>query len=197
MNTELIKLYFDKCAVSWDEELRIDHKKINRILDVAAITETKSVIDIGCGTGVLIPFYLARKVKNCIAVDLSPAMIEIALKKFSDYDNIRFVCADAQYEKFDEKFDCAVIYNAFPHFSDTDALFRNLSLNLSEEGRITIAHGMGRTSLVEHHKGCPDGVAFLLPESDSLAEMMSLFFDIDTVISDDEIYIVSGTKKKL
>ncbi len=195
MDKKDVIAFFDSFADSWDADMVRDQWKIDKILDVAGVCEGKSVLDVACGTGVLVPDYINRKVSKCVGVDISQKMIDVAEGKFTQYKNIGFLCADAENFKFSEKFDCIVIYNAFPHFVNHKELFINLSEQLNKNGRITIAHGMGREMLIKHHSGRAEKVSSILPEAEVLAEVMSDFFTIDTKISTDEIYIVSGEKK--
>ena len=196
MDKKEITAFFDSYADSWDADMVKTQWKIDKILNAANITEGKSVLDIACGTGVLIPDYISRKVAKCVAVDISENMIRIARCKFSDYENVIFLCEDAETFKFDEKFDSIVIYNAFPHFANRSLLFENLSEHLEENGRITVAHGMSRADLIKHHSGKAEKISTVLPEADELAKIMKPYFDVDTNISTDEIYIVSGRKNK-
>lgn len=194
MDKKEIIAFFDSFAESWDANMIKSQWKIDKILDASNVTEGKTVLDVGCGTGVLIPDYINRKIKKCVAVDISENMIEIAKNKFSEYKSIDFLCADAEAFKFGEKFDSIVIYNAFPHFANRKLLFDNLSEHLKENGRITVAHGMSRDALIKHHSGKAEKISTILPEADELAEMMKPYFDFDIKISTDEIYIVSGRK---
>lgn len=194
MDKREVSAFFDSLADSWDDDMIKFQWKIDEILDVAQVTEGKTVLDVACGTGVLIPDYLRRNVKKCVAVDISERMIEIAKNKFSLYDNVEFLCADAEQYDFPEMFECIVIYNAFPHFADREQLFENLSKCLEKGGRITIAHGMSREALIKHHSGSAEKVSTILPEAEELAEIMKAYFITDTIISTDEIYIVSGEK---
>lgn len=194
MDKKAVSAFFDSLADSWDDDMIKIQWKIDKILDVAEVTEGKTVLDVACGTGVLVPDYLRRNVKKCVAVDISERMIEIAKNKFSQYDNVEFLCADAEQYKFSEMFDCIVIYNAFPHFTDREQLFKNLSNYLKNGGRITIAHGMSREALIKHHSGSAEKVSTILPEAEELAEIMKAYFNADTIISTDELYIVSGIK---
>lgn len=184
--------FFDSYADSWDADMIKDQQKINKILDLAEISEGKSVLDVACGTGMLIPDYISRKVRRCVGVDISGRMIDIASDKFKEYTSVSFICADAETFDFGEKFDSIVIYNAFPHFVNRDCLFENLSKHLNKNGRITVAHSMSREALVKHHSGRAAKVSSVLPEADDLAEIMSPYFAVDIKISTDEIYIVSG-----
>ena len=194
MDKKAVSAFFDSLADSWDDDMIKIQWKIDKILDVAEGSEGKTVLDVACGTGVLIPDYLKRNVEKCVAVDISERMIEIAKIKFSQNDNIELLCADAEQYEFSEKFDCIVIYNAFPHFADREQLFKNLSKCLKNGGRITIAHGMSRESLIKHHSSSAEKISTILPEAEELAEIMKVYFNTDTIISTDKIYIVSGKK---
>ncbi len=194
MDKKEVTAFFDSLADSWDADMVKVQWKIDKILDVAEVSEGKAVLDVACGTGVLIPDYISRKIQKCIAVDISKNMIEIAQSKFSVYSNIDFICADAEKCEFNEKFDSIVIYNAFPHFVNRNLLFENLSKHLKNGGRITIAHGMSIESLTKHHSGKAKNVSTALPAAEELAEIMTPYIEIDTKLSTDEIYIVSGRK---
>lgn len=194
MNKKDVREFFDSLAESWDNDMIKIQWKIDKIFDISEVTAGKKILDVGCGTGVLIPDYVKRKVLKCVAVDISEKMTQIAKSKFSNYENVEFLCADAEYAEFDDNFDCVIIYNAFPHFVNSAKLLENLSGCLKYGGRITVAHGMSRKALIKHHSGRAEKVSTILPEADNLAEMMSPYFEIDTIISDNELYIVSGKK---
>ena len=195
MDKKEIVSFFNSCADSWDADMVKVQWKIDKILDIAGVTEDKAVLDVACGTGVLIPDYVNRKVSRCVGVDISRNMIEIALCKFRIHRNFRFICADAECFDFGETFDCTVIYNAFPHFVNRTNLFENILKHLNENGRITVAHGMSRDALIKHHSGRAEKVSSALPHVDELAKIMEPYFEVDTKISTDEIYIVSGKKR--
>lgn len=50
--------FFDIHSTTWDENMEKDDSKMNEILDVAKISSGKSVLDIACGTGVMIDYYM-------------------------------------------------------------------------------------------------------------------------------------------
>lgn len=122
---EIIK-FFDERSEIWDAKMIKDDNKMNEILDTAKVCENKSILDIACGTGVMIDYYIERKVSNIVGIDISSKMINIAKDKFKNYDNISFICCDAENYNFDKQFDCAIIFNAFPHFVSPIDLMNNL-----------------------------------------------------------------------
>ena len=52
--------FFDRCAPTWDAEMIKNDEIIGKILDNAEVGEGCDVLDVACGTGVLIPYYLQR-----------------------------------------------------------------------------------------------------------------------------------------
>jgi demethylmenaquinone methyltransferase/2-methoxy-6-polyprenyl-1,4-benzoquinol methylase len=194
MDKKQVAEFFDNLAEVWDIDMIKSQSKIDDILDKAEVTEGKYVLDVACGTGVLIPDYIKRKVSKCVAIDISDKMIEKAKGKFNGYKNVELLCGDAEAFDFKDEFDCIVIYNAFPHFVDRDKLFKNLLKCLRTDGRITVAHGMGRDALIRHHSGSAKNVSTVLPEIEEMVRLMSKYFDVDVSISTDDIYIASAKK---
>ena len=192
MNKKDVISFFDDCAKNWDSINLQNHNTINKILDIAGICEGKRVLDVACGTGVLFDEYLKRNVQSVTAIDISKEMVLHAKEK---HPEINVICGDAETFNFDEEFDCIVIYNAFPHFVYPEKLFKNLSCFLADRGRLTVAHGASREDIIKCHSGKAESISNELIEAEKLAEIMMPFVSVDTVISDDEKYVVSGVKK--
>jgi demethylmenaquinone methyltransferase/2-methoxy-6-polyprenyl-1,4-benzoquinol methylase len=102
---------------------------------------------------------------------------------------------DAENYEFKDKYDVVMIYNAFPHFFNADKLIENLAGTLKPSGRITIAHGLSEKELEECHSGSASKVSVPLVKKEALADMLSPYFDVDILISDERMYMVSGVKK--
>lgn len=192
MNKENIKEFFDNLASQWDNEPIAERQILDVILDNGGIKENTDLLDVACGTGVLFPYYLERNVESITAIDLSAEMVKIAKSKFPQAN---IICGDAEKIIFDKQFDAIMIYNAFPHFPEPLKVIENLSKALKNGGRFTVAHGMSKKELDEIHKKSAGAVSNVLPECDELAKMLSPYFYIDIMISDDKMYQVSGTKR--
>ncbi len=192
MQKQVIKDFFNGFAASWDNEPIADKEIIDTILDNAGVCNDVSVLDIACGTGVLFPYYLERNVNSITAVDLSPEMVKVAKSK---YPQINVICGDAEEISFDKKFDCIMIYNAFPHFPNPQALISNLVKCLKVGGRFTVAHGMSKQELDKVHQKSAGKVSTVLPECDELAKMLSIYLDVDITMSNNKMYQVSGIKR--
>lgn len=193
ISTKDVIAFFDMLAPTWDAGMIRDEAVITRILDLADVAPGMSVLDVACGTGVLIGDYLSRGAASVTAVDISPKMAEIAREKFADDDRVTVICGDAQ--ALDTgPFDRILVYNAFPHFSQPERLLENLSRQLRVGGRLTVAHGMSRERVNAHHRGSASCVSNGLVAAEDLAAMLAPFLSVDRVVSDDSIYLVSGKR---
>lgn len=188
MNKSDIISFFDSCAPTWDAEMIRSDRIIDYILDCAGVKCGSRVLDVACGTGVLFEDYLKRGAK-ITAIDISPKMTDIARSKFPELD---IICGDVESYGFASSFDCAVVYNAFPHFSRPEQLISVLASALAPNGRLTIAHGMSRAAIDAHHSGAASKVSVGLMHEDELSRLMAEHFDVDIKVSDSEKYIVSG-----
>ena len=186
--------FFDRLAPGWDAEMVRNEGIISTILDNAGVSEGTKVLDVACGTGVLIPDYLKRNVASVTGIDISPKMAELARAKFPQ-EQVTILCGDVEATAFEDPFDCVVVYNAFPHFPDPDRLIRKLSSLLKTGGTLTVAHGMSREKIDAHHHGAASHVSNGLMSAEDLAAIFGKYLTVTTVLSDDRMYQVAGKKR--
>lgn len=196
MNKNDVIRFFNRLAPQWDADMIRSDRKIGLILDHAGVQEGKHILDVACGTGVLIPDYLSRNVASVTAIDIAPEMARICKEKFSQ-ENVNVLCGDVEEQEFGRKFDCIMIYNAFPHFPEPERLLRTLSGLLAPGGTLTVAHGMSRHDIDHHHEGTASKVSIGLMHEDALAAMMRKYLTLTVKISNEEMYQVTGQKPSL
>lgn len=185
--------FFDRAAPQWDAEMIRSDEIIGMILDQAGIGQGQDILDVACGTGVLIGDYLARGAASVTGIDISPEMVKIAREKFPQ-ENVTILCGDAQVLETDRRYDAVVIYNAFPHFPEPDALLAKLSSLLKPGGRLTVAHGMSRAMIDHRHQGSASKVSVGLMHEDELAELFAKYLTVTVKCSNDRMYQVVGVK---
>jgi len=195
IDTKEVTAFFDRLAPVWDEKQERDEAIIKTILEHARIEPDTDVLDVACGTGVLIPDYLARGVRSVTGVDLSSEMAAIARNKFRADARVAILCADAEEENLLRKYDRIVIYDALPHFRDPERLIAHLSAFLKPQGFLTVAHDRSREQINLHHKGMPAALASDLMPAEALAETISQSLAIIDVIDTDRMYLVTGQKR--
>ena len=192
MNQKDIIDFFDNLAQGWDNE-PVNNAVINKIIDITHLKQGARVLDVACGTGVMVPFYL-QKGATVVGVDISAKMIEIARKKFAQ-PQVAFVVADVEKADLPDDFDYVMVHNALPHFISPHDLIKSLCTHTAPMGRITVAHSISKAKLDEHHQKTASKVSMGLIDENELSRIMSAYVDVDIIISDDEKYIVSGIKK--
>lgn len=196
MEKKVIAEFFDRCAPTWDAEMIKSDEIIGKILDNAEVSAGMDILDIACGTGVMFDYYLQRGAASVTGIDISPEMAKIAAGKFAEEPRVQVICGDVEEAQFDRKFDRIVVYNAFPHFPDPRRLIKILSGMLKEKGRLTVAHGMSREAIDNHHKGAASKVSNGLMSADSLKRLFDPCLQVEVVISNDRMYQVSGVKQQ-
>ena len=191
MNKESIKAFFDNLASSWDKDVIKNEEVIKIILDNANIKSGIDILDVACGTGVLIDDYLNRNVNKVTAIDLSSEMIKVAKSKFND-ERVNFICGDVLDFNDGNKYDSIMVYNAFPHFCDGQALIKHLSSLLKDGGTLSVAHGMSKDMINKHHSGSANDVSNILISAKELSDIFSKYLSVKDVISNDLMYQVTG-----
>lgn len=194
LNTDAVAAFFDQRAETWDAHSSPRETVISTILDTAGVSPSVSVLDVGCGTGVLFPYYLARGVAGVTGVDISPAMIAQAKAKFGSDPRVKLLCGDASLLALG-RHDACVVFNALPHFQSAQALIDTLSNALVPGGRLTIAHGDSRQVINARHTSRASEVSHDLMPANELAELFHPLFRVDTLHDAEDYYLVSGVLK--
>ena len=191
MNQQDVIAFFDRLAPGWDADMIKDDKIVHTILENAGIAAGMDVLDVACGTGVLFPDYLQRQVASLTAIDISPEMVKIAKDKFPQ---VTVHCGDVLTADLGRKFDAIMVYNAFPHFPDPEALIAKLSGLLNPGGTLTVAHGMSRAAIDRHHEGSASKVSIGLMHEDLLEDLFAKHLTVTVKISNERMYQVTGRK---
>lgn len=91
------------------------------------------VLDLGCGTGIT-SRHLAKGERDVVAVDLSPKLIEYAVKMNSHFGRVEYIVDDISKCVWPEPFDSILMVDVLEHIlpESVDKLFANLKLNSHE-----------------------------------------------------------------
>lgn len=150
------------------------------------------VVDLGCGTGVLLGVlgeHLGPQ-GRIEAVDLAPAMIARAQRKFPD-PRIRFHVADVcALPLADGAVDRVLCFSAWPHFPDPDAAIAELARVLRPGGRLHIWHIDSRATINHIHQTADPAVAhdLLEPAADLAARLQAAGLTVTSQQDDDQAY---------
>lgn len=190
--------YFNNLAHKWDEIVNHDKKKINYILNLLDIKRGYDILDIGTGTGILIPFLLDKIGKNgsILAIDIAEKMLEKAREKYS-YSNVYFQRIDIHDFDLKESFDLVICYSAFPHFKNKEKSIVNMAKSLKNKGKLCICHSQSRDDINNLHLKLDSVVSRdYLPSSNTIGNYFGNKGLCTTKIVDNkEMFVVIGEKR--
>jgi ubiquinone/menaquinone biosynthesis C-methylase UbiE len=188
------KDFFNERAEVWDEITTHDLRKVQYIIELQGIQSNDKILDVGTGTGILIPFYEKYLVEgSVVAIDYSDNMITIARSKYPEEDHpmISFFVSDLYDLKYQEEFDMVMCYSCFPHFVDKPLALQILSKALKKGGRLVIAHSDSSDKINNIHMDTGAEVKNdFLPGMEQLKQMMKENGLAVTFARDDEKYFI-------
>lgn len=190
------KEFFNSIAYKWDIVCKHDTEKISFILNLLDINEGSKVIDVGTGTGVLIP-YLSSCVGNdgkVIAIDFAEKMLEVAKNKCY-FENVSFVCGDIlKINLSKHSFDYIICYSVFPHFEDKLAAIKIISKFLKIGGKFIICHSQSRDAINNLHRNVSEVVnEDNLPDIDTIKNYFEqIGMTIIHQIDNNEMFVIIG-----
>lgn len=190
--------FFDRISETWDaDEVLSTPRKVQEILSEIGIGRGWSVLDLGTGTGVLIPF-LAGAVGqegSVVAVDISSGMLAKAERKYGHLANVSLLKRDFEAEPLEGSFDLILLYCVYPHLHQPeDTLKRLVRDNLKREGRIIVAFPTDENFINSIHKE-RKAESDMLPSAPRLATLFGEWgLDAGVVSYGPEEYIVEIRK---
>ncbi|MFZ2033898.1 MAG: class I SAM-dependent methyltransferase [Candidatus Dormiibacterota bacterium] len=112
-----------------------------RLAAFAGVQPDERIIDVGCGTGLVIRSMGAgTSTLDHMAVDLSPDMITHARRQRGDERGIHYSVMDAHHLVFnDDMFDLAILGQSLAYFEDPWQAFSEIRRVLKPHGRIAIS----------------------------------------------------------
>jgi len=167
-------------------------ERLERIAAAGGIDEGDVVLDVGTGTGILIPYLKAYQPKRIYACDLSKAMLDHLVEKYPSVEVIVADVADLALPR--NSVDVVVINAAYPNIIDKDRAFSNLSEMMKVNGRLVISHPLGRTFVerLKERSPFPLDDFPLRPEAESL--LGSYGFKIEMFVDEPELYLLVARK---
>ncbi len=189
----IIQQFFNSIAEEYDNGAKKDFCLIDSLLDEIGIRKGDSVLDLGCGKGVISERLYERSLETVIAMDLSDKMIHFALEKGIPDSKVTFVNEDFYLTKR-KGFDKIVLFDSYPHFLDLGKFKRKSLEVLSKDGILAIVHDISRDYLSKVHQGISPISRNLLPVN----EEASLYLDSFDIIKAEETensYLLTMKKK--
>jgi ubiquinone/menaquinone biosynthesis C-methylase UbiE len=172
------KSFFDSHAANWEEMLAQDGRmqKFAQVVEWFGIREGESVLDVGTGTGVLLPF-LRRAVGQkgmLVAMDFSFNMLIQANSRRSENGVALINAGVAAVPLKSERFDKITCFSAFPHFPDKQKALAEMVRVLRRGGTVSIAHIQSAEELACLHGSVGGSVrSDHLPDRETMEQLMA------------------------
>jgi len=201
------KEFFNEHAGMWRDIWYKDHstgrydkheKDFARLFSLLPLRMGDHVLDVGCGTGVLVPFILERITADGLLyeLDFADKMIE-ANRSLHEADNIRFILADAENTPLDDaSCDAVVCFSSFPHFHDEESAVMTLSRILKPRGVFAVSHFDSSEGINRHHGSCHAVMHDHLPNEAAMrALLQAAGLGIDVYIDEPGFYCIISRKR--
>lgn len=194
----MIRAYFNERADGWDKAVaEKDTAKLERMATRLNLRPGFTVLDVGTGTGVFLPFVFNKigQGGQVIAIDIADEMLLRARAKGLQ-GNIDYVCADVMdIPLADQNFDAVVCYSSFPHFQDKPRAFAEMHRVIKPGGNLLICHTSSRAAINQIHHQIPEVQNDLIPDGDAMRLLLSAAGFVDIRIEDDSESYFGSAKK--
>ena len=166
-------------------------ERLEKIVAHGRITKGDTVLDVGSGTGILIPIIKEYNPDSIYACDLSGRMLEQLGK---NYPYVETIMADVRDLTLPENSMDVVFINAcYGNIADKAGAFSNISRMMKAQGRLVISHPLGKAFIRSFRDGAPFPLDEF-PEGPEAGALLKPFgFEIETFIDDPGLYILAAT----
>lgn len=166
-------------------------ERLEKIVRHGRISRGDAVLDVGTGTGILIPIIQKYRPDCIYACDLSEAMLE-QLRK--NYPYVNTIMADVRDLNLPEGSIDAVFLNAcYPNIVDKAGTFSNLGRMMKYKGRMVISHPLGKSFILTLKESVPFPLDEFPKKREAAALLKPFAFEIETFIDEPKLYILVAT----
>ena len=158
------RAYFNQLADSWDKRFQTEALStfMEQLVPTFGLLPGQKVLDVGTGTGILIPFLLKAvgPTGQVSAIDYAEKMVKICKSKYAQLPNVTVTVQ--QVEKLDfpsHTFDAVTCFGLFPHIENKEEALRQMNRVLKTNGKLIIAHALSSAEIKAHHHNASSVVA--------------------------------------
>jgi len=194
--------FFNEMASAWEQKFYTpglaEHLE-KRIVPRFRLREGSRVLDVGGGTGGIIPFLLQAvgSQGKVHSIDFAEKMVEIARMKFARDSRVSIQVASAEDLPFEDHFfDHVVCFGVFPHIENRPRALQEINRVLKFPGSLVIAHALSSREIRAHHKGASPVSQDFLPEEEEMRRLLSENgFAVECLIDEPKCYCCEAVKR--
>ena len=168
-------------------------ERLERIVASAEILKGDYVLDVGSGTGILVPLIQRYEPGRVFACDLSEAMLKQLKKHYTD---VEAIVSDIRELSLPESILDVVYINAcYPNIVDKVGTFTNLGKMLKPAGRMVISHPLGKSFINSLKEKIPFPLDDFPKKPEARILLKPYGFEIKKFIDEPELYILVAVKQ--
>jgi len=192
--------FFNTAAVTWDEQYQNQELTdfLSKLVPTFPLKRGQRVLDVGTGTGILIPFLLEAvgSTGHVTAIDFAEKMVEACKAKYANLPNVNI--AVQQVENLDfppETFDAVTCFGLFPHLENKQKALSQMNRVLKPGGKLIIAHALSSNELRAHHRNAAVVAHDALPDEAEMKQLLEQTGFTEVQITDKPgSYVCMSTK---
>jgi SAM-dependent methyltransferase len=167
--------------------------RLARIVAAAGIAKGEAVLDVGAGTGILVPLIQKYRPGEIFACDLSKKMLGQLRKNYAGVKTIMSDIRDLTLP--DASLDAVFINACYANIADKHGAFTNLARMLNPAGRLIISHPLGKRFIAILRKNAPYPLDDF-PEKQEAERLFAPYdFEIKAFVDEPELYILLAVKR--
>ena len=173
-------------------------REFGRLFELAALRPGHAVLDLGCGSGVMVPYLLDRigPEGSLQEVDYAEKMIEVN-RRLHDDPRVTFTVASADELDMPEAgFDTVFCFSCFPHFHRKAETLGVIHDALKPGGKVVIAHFDSSQDINDHHRKHECVMHDHLPDETEMRNLLcEAGFTVEAFIDESGFYYVDACKE--
>jgi SAM-dependent methyltransferase len=143
-------------------------ERLKAIVKASNLKRGERVLDVGTGTGILVPYIMKYRPSEIHVCDLAENMLRRVKRKFPQV--MAHLCDVGDLQLPADSLDVAFINACFSNIMDKSKCLDNLHRLLRRKGRLVVSHPLGKDFIVELKKRTPFHLD-LLPDEAGAREL--------------------------
>jgi ubiquinone/menaquinone biosynthesis C-methylase UbiE len=163
-------------------------ERLERIVASGQIAEGADVLDVGSGTGILIPLIRTYEPARIHACDLSEAMLGRLRENYAYAETILGDVRDLGLP--DSSLDVVFVNACYPNIVDKRTAFSNIGRMMRPGGHLVISHPLGKSFIEVIRKSTPFPLDDFPDRAEAETRLRSFGFSIESFTDEPELYIL-------
>jgi ubiquinone/menaquinone biosynthesis C-methylase UbiE len=169
-------------------------ENLERIVASGEIAEGATVLDVGSGTGILVPLIREYGPARIHACDLSEAMLGQLRKNYAYAETTLGDVRDLGLS--DDSLDVVFVNACYPNIADKATAFSNIGRMMRSGGRLVISHPLGKSFIEVIKKKTPFPLDDFPERTEAETLLRAFGFSVKSFVDEPKLYILVAEKDR-